>query len=112
MAHQSTTATQRVSITVNGERQTLDIEPRVSLADALRDDAGLLGVKLGTASAEPAPSSSTVPRSAPAFRWRSGSTAGRSRRSRAWRPARRSASCRTRSGATTPSSADSARPGS
>jgi aerobic-type carbon monoxide dehydrogenase small subunit (CoxS/CutS family) len=47
MAHQSTTATQRVSITVNGERQTLDIEPRVSLADALRDDAGLLGVKLG-----------------------------------------------------------------
>ena len=41
------TATQRVSLTVNGERHTLDVEPRVSLADALREKAGLLGIKLG-----------------------------------------------------------------
>ena len=47
MAQQSMTATRRVTLTVNGERQTLDVEPRVSLADALRDEAGLLGVKLG-----------------------------------------------------------------
>jgi aerobic-type carbon monoxide dehydrogenase small subunit (CoxS/CutS family) len=47
MAEQTMTATHRVTLTVNGERQTLDVEPRVSLADALRDEAGLLGIKLG-----------------------------------------------------------------
>jgi len=47
MTEHTMTAFQRVRVTVNGERQTMDVEPRVSLADALRDEAGLLGIKLG-----------------------------------------------------------------
>jgi len=34
-------------MTVNGERHELDVEPRLTLADALRDDLGLTGTHLG-----------------------------------------------------------------
>jgi xanthine dehydrogenase YagT iron-sulfur-binding subunit len=36
-----------VKLTVNGEQQTLDLEPRVTLLDALRDRLGLVGSKKG-----------------------------------------------------------------
>ena len=37
----------QVSFTVNGRREQLDVEPRRTLADALRDDLGLTGTHLG-----------------------------------------------------------------
>jgi len=37
----------RIRLTVNGRTQTLDVEPRTSLLEALRDGLGLTGVKLG-----------------------------------------------------------------
>jgi carbon-monoxide dehydrogenase small subunit len=37
----------QVEFTVNGERVGLDVEPRRTLADALRDDCGLTGTHLG-----------------------------------------------------------------
>ncbi len=37
----------RIELTVNGERATIDIEPRKTLADALREDLGLTGTHLG-----------------------------------------------------------------
>jgi carbon-monoxide dehydrogenase small subunit len=37
----------RVEFTVNGERVELDVEPRRTLADALREDHGLTGTHLG-----------------------------------------------------------------
>jgi xanthine dehydrogenase YagT iron-sulfur-binding subunit len=40
-------ATQRVTLNVNGKDITLDIEPRVTLLDALREYAGLTGTKKG-----------------------------------------------------------------
>jgi len=36
-----------IRLTVNGRRQMLDVEPRTSLLEALRDGIGLTGVKLG-----------------------------------------------------------------
>ncbi|BAY27621.1 (2Fe-2S)-binding domain protein [Calothrix sp. NIES-2100] len=36
-----------VKLTVNGQLQTLDIEPRVTLLDALRENLGLVGSKKG-----------------------------------------------------------------
>ena len=36
-----------VEFTVNGTRQQVDVEPRRTLADALRDDLGLTGTHLG-----------------------------------------------------------------
>jgi xanthine dehydrogenase YagT iron-sulfur-binding subunit len=36
-----------VELTINGETLVLDLEPRVSLLDALRDHAGLAGTKKG-----------------------------------------------------------------
>jgi aerobic carbon-monoxide dehydrogenase small subunit len=36
-----------VTITVNGEPETLTVEPRRTLADALREDLGLTGTHLG-----------------------------------------------------------------
>lgn len=36
-----------VQLTVNGEQQNLDLEPRVTLLDALRDRLGLVGSKKG-----------------------------------------------------------------
>jgi carbon-monoxide dehydrogenase small subunit len=36
-----------IGITVNGTRHDLDVEPRRTLADALRDDLGLTGTHLG-----------------------------------------------------------------
>jgi aerobic carbon-monoxide dehydrogenase small subunit len=36
-----------VELTVNGERVRLDVEPRRTLADALREDCGLTGTHLG-----------------------------------------------------------------
>ena len=36
-----------VTFTVNGERTRLDVEPRRTLADALREDCGLTGTHLG-----------------------------------------------------------------
>ncbi|SDH71787.1 (2Fe-2S)-binding protein [Nonomuraea jiangxiensis] len=36
-----------VELTVNGEAHSLDVEPRTSLADALRDELGLTGTTLG-----------------------------------------------------------------
>ena len=37
----------KVHFTVNGERVALDVEPRVTLADALREELGLTGTHLG-----------------------------------------------------------------
>ncbi|SFO48409.1 carbon-monoxide dehydrogenase small subunit [Pseudonocardia ammonioxydans] len=37
----------KISFSVNGERADLDVEPRRTLADALRDDCGLTGTHLG-----------------------------------------------------------------
>jgi carbon-monoxide dehydrogenase small subunit len=36
----------RITMTVNGARRDLDVEPRRSLADALREDCGLTGTHL------------------------------------------------------------------
>jgi carbon-monoxide dehydrogenase small subunit len=36
-----------VEFTVNGTRQSVDVEPRKTLADALREDIGLTGTHLG-----------------------------------------------------------------
>ena len=36
-----------LTVTVNGERVRLDVEPRRTLADALREDLGLTGTHLG-----------------------------------------------------------------
>jgi aerobic carbon-monoxide dehydrogenase small subunit len=38
---------QDVTFTVNGEKRTIRVEPRRSLADALREDCGLTGTHLG-----------------------------------------------------------------
>lgn len=38
---------QRVSMSVNGRQLELDVEPRITLADALREQCGLTGTKLG-----------------------------------------------------------------
>ncbi len=40
-------STRTVSFTVNGRTQSVQTEPRVSLADTLRDELGLHGTKLG-----------------------------------------------------------------
>jgi carbon-monoxide dehydrogenase small subunit len=37
----------RVDLTVNGQPRALDVEPRRTLADALREDCGLTGTHLG-----------------------------------------------------------------
>lgn len=37
----------QVSLTVNGQQHTLDVEPRVLLVDALRDNLGLTGTNIG-----------------------------------------------------------------
>ena len=37
----------RVSFSVNGCREQIDVEPRRTLADALREDLGLTGTHLG-----------------------------------------------------------------
>jgi len=37
----------RIRLTVNGHPRTLDVEPRTSLLEALRDGLGLTGAKLG-----------------------------------------------------------------
>ena len=37
----------QVSFSVNGRRERIDVEPRRTLADALRDDLGLTGTHLG-----------------------------------------------------------------
>lgn len=37
----------KISLTVNDERRHLDVEPRRTLADALREDCGLTGTHLG-----------------------------------------------------------------
>jgi aerobic carbon-monoxide dehydrogenase small subunit len=37
----------QVSFTVNGEPRTIEVEPRRTLADALREDCGLTGTHLG-----------------------------------------------------------------
>ncbi len=37
----------QVSFSVNGHREQIDVEPRRTLADALRDDLGLTGTHLG-----------------------------------------------------------------
>ena len=37
----------QISLTVNGERHRVDVEPRRTLADALREDLGLTGTHLG-----------------------------------------------------------------
>ncbi|MEH2339104.1 2Fe-2S iron-sulfur cluster-binding protein [Nostoc sp.] len=46
-ASQSNPGEINVKLTVNGEQQTLDLEPRVTLLDALRDRLGLVGSKKG-----------------------------------------------------------------
>src|SRR5262249_38721492 len=38
---------QNVTFTVNGDERTIRVEPRRSLADALREDCGLTGTHLG-----------------------------------------------------------------
>jgi carbon-monoxide dehydrogenase small subunit len=37
----------RLQLTVNGKRRELDVEPRKTLADAIREDLGLTGTHLG-----------------------------------------------------------------
>ncbi|GAA4889487.1 (2Fe-2S)-binding protein [Actinomycetospora straminea] len=37
----------KITVTVNGERHRLDVEPRRTLVDALRDDLGLTGTHVG-----------------------------------------------------------------
>src|ERR1044071_2129707 len=37
----------KISVSVNGERTRIDVEPRRPLADALREDLGLTGTHLG-----------------------------------------------------------------
>jgi carbon-monoxide dehydrogenase small subunit len=37
----------KIHFTVNGQREQLDVEPRRTLADALREDIGLTGTHLG-----------------------------------------------------------------
>lgn len=46
-ASQSKPGEMNVKLAVNGEQQTLDLEPRVTLLDALRDRLGLVGSKKG-----------------------------------------------------------------
>lgn len=41
------TAPREVSFTVNGEARTVRVEPRKTLADAIREDCGLTGTHLG-----------------------------------------------------------------
>ena len=41
------TAPREVSLTVNGEAHTVRVEPRKTLADAIREDCGLTGTHLG-----------------------------------------------------------------
>ncbi|MCO5732280.1 (2Fe-2S)-binding protein [Rhizobium sp. SSA_523] len=41
------TRTIRLSLDINGKSHTLEVEPRVTLLDALRDHAGLTGTKKG-----------------------------------------------------------------
>jgi len=43
----NSTETQTVSLHVNGKERSMNIEPRVSLLDALRDHIGLTGTKKG-----------------------------------------------------------------
>ena len=59
---------QDVTFTVNGDKHAIRVEPRRSLADALREDCGLTGPisAASTASAAPAPCWSTTNRCAPA----------------------------------------------
>ena len=46
-ASQSNPGEMSVKLIINGEQQTLDLEPRVTLLDALRDRLGLVGSKKG-----------------------------------------------------------------
>ncbi len=41
------TPTRKIALSVNGRRHEIEVEPRVSLADALRDKCGLTGTHLG-----------------------------------------------------------------
>ncbi len=41
------TALREISFTVNGEARTVRVEPRKTLADAIREDCGLTGTHLG-----------------------------------------------------------------
>jgi carbon-monoxide dehydrogenase small subunit len=47
MAEQVMNPTRAVTLDVNGTRRQLHVEPRMTLADVLRDDLDLLGTKLG-----------------------------------------------------------------
>jgi carbon-monoxide dehydrogenase small subunit len=47
MGQETTNQLRPVALTVNGERRWINVEPRVSLADALRDELHLFGTKLG-----------------------------------------------------------------
>lgn len=42
---ETSSGTQKVTLTVNGEKKVLEIEPRVTLLDALRNDLNLTGCK-------------------------------------------------------------------
>jgi len=42
---ETTSGKQKVTLTVNGEQKTLELEPRVTLLDALRNDLNLTGCK-------------------------------------------------------------------
>ncbi len=39
--------TAQITLNVNGKRRTLNVEPRTTLVEALRDDMGLTGTKIG-----------------------------------------------------------------
>ncbi|MDE0058853.1 MAG: 2Fe-2S iron-sulfur cluster-binding protein, partial [Defluviicoccus sp.] len=41
------TAPREISFTVNGDARTIRVEPRKTLADAIREDCGLTGTHLG-----------------------------------------------------------------
>ena len=47
LAHTPVKGQMRIALAVNGSVHTVDVEPRASLLDALRDGVGLTGAKLG-----------------------------------------------------------------
>jgi xanthine dehydrogenase YagT iron-sulfur-binding subunit len=54
-AEPSPRQSESVALTVNGRRHALDLEPRVTLLDALREHLGLTGTKKGCDQASAAP---------------------------------------------------------
>ena len=104
-----------VSLTINGEQHTLEIDTRTSLLDLLRERLGLTGAKKGCDHG-PVRGMHGAGRRAPCQRLPRAGRRPRRRRGGHGRGPRRATAgcirCRRRSSSTTPSSAGTARPGS